>query len=73
VAGIENDFFQFCTTKAYGWPAPLRIEYCLCEGERTDFPAWAKLANGGLVLASGLFGFMIPPVLARRRNGESEI
>lgn len=58
-AGAENDFFQFCTTKAYGWPAPWRIEYCLCGGGGTVRPASSRAVNLGLAAGAGLAGFLL--------------
>jgi len=27
----RNDAFEFCTTRAFGFPFPWRVEWCLCE------------------------------------------
>ena len=61
-AGTENAFFEFCTTKAYGWPAPWRIDYCPCEGDRTVFPLPSIMINIGVIIASGLAAFCITGV-----------
>ena len=58
-AGAENDIFQFCTTTAYGGPAPWRIEYCLCEGGGTVRPASSRAVNFGILAAGGLAGFTL--------------
>lgn len=58
-AEAENDIFQFCTTKAFGWPAPWRIEYCLCEGGGTLRPASSRVVNFGILAAGGLAGFTL--------------
>ena len=29
--GVRNDLFEFCTTKAYGFPFPWYYDWCLCE------------------------------------------
>lgn len=65
-ANIENDFFQFCTTKAYGWPAPWKIEYCLCEGERTVFPLSSIIINTAMVFATGVVTFFIVCILRHK-------
>ena len=57
LANSENDFFQFCTTKAYGWPAPWTIEYCECEGAATVHPTTSKTVNLGAVAGGGFFRF----------------
>jgi hypothetical protein len=63
----ENDLYQFCTTKAYGWPVPWIIEYCLCEGEKTVFPLSSIVINLTAIFASGLFAFLVTGILARKR------
>ena len=67
-ANTENDFFQFCTTKAYGWPAPWRIDYCECEGGETIYPALNAMINIGLILASGFVVFAASTWLPHRRH-----
>lgn len=57
-AKTENDFFQFCTTKAYGWPAPWVIDYCECEGSKIAYPMTSKIVNFSMVVGSGLAGFV---------------
>ncbi|MDF1739809.1 MAG: hypothetical protein P1U86_11675 [Verrucomicrobiales bacterium] len=57
LAQTENDFFQFCTTKAYGWPAPWRIDYCECEGAKTVYPARSKVVNLFAIGGSGFLAF----------------
>lgn len=57
LAKSENDFFQFCTTKAYGWPAPWAIEYCECEGATTVHPTTSKIVNVGAVAGGGFLSF----------------
>jgi hypothetical protein len=68
LASVENDFFQFCTTKAYGWPAPWRIDYCECEGAKTVYPASGKFMNAGAVVGSGVVGFALFGSLALLRQ-----
>lgn len=48
----RNDYFEYCTTKAYGLPYPWRIENCPCDGRGglTEHPTEAKLWNGMAVL-----------------------
>jgi len=58
-AKTENDFFQFCTTKAYGWPAPWRIDYCECEGARTTYPITGKIVNLSAIVGGGIGGFSL--------------
>jgi hypothetical protein len=64
----ENDFFQFCTTKAYGWPAPWKIDYCECEGSKTVYPTTSKIANSLLVVGSGIAGFALFSANSMLRN-----
>ena len=59
LANTENDFFQFCTTKAYGWPAPWKIDYCECEGTKTTYPRTSKIVNLSTIVGSGIIGFVI--------------
>jgi hypothetical protein len=67
MARSENDSFQFCTTKAYGWPAPWKIDYCECEGGQTTYPPLSAIINVGLILASGLCGLVASTWLSRRK------
>jgi hypothetical protein len=59
LAKSENDFFQFCTTKAYGWPAPWRIDYCECEGAKTTYPTTSKIVNLSAIAGGGIGGFAL--------------
>lgn len=70
LAKSENDFFQFCTTKAYGWPAPWRIDYCECEGATTVYPTTSKVVNLSAVAGGGIGGFVLVGgfALLRRRS-----
>jgi hypothetical protein len=73
----RNNLFEYCTTKAHGWPYPWRIDNCPCDGcgGLKEFPPEAKLWNGGAVLLlSGmtagalhlvLKSRMFPPVAGR--------
>lgn len=65
---VENDFFQFCTTKAYGWPAPWKIEYCLCEKDAIESPASSIIVNIGLIVISGLIGFIATLLFYRSKD-----
>ncbi|MFM7182297.1 MAG: hypothetical protein ACKO2G_12640 [Verrucomicrobiales bacterium] len=67
-AKTENDFFQFCTTKAYGWPAPWKIDSCECEGSKTTYPMTSKLVNFSVIAGSGIAGFALAGGLFRLRN-----
>lgn len=58
LANAENDFFQFCTTKAYGWPAPWKIDYCECEGGKAVYPVISKIMNFITIAVSGITGFI---------------
>ena len=33
----RNPFSEFCTTRAYGYPFPIKMAYCECEGGVTVF------------------------------------
>jgi len=72
MARSENDSFQFCTTKAYGWPAPWKIDHCECEGGQTIYPALSAIINVGLILASGLCGLIVSTWLSRRKRAVEE-
>jgi hypothetical protein len=71
LASTENDSFQFCTTKAYGWPLPWRIDYCECKGSTTVYPASHMLINAGVIVGSGVISFALfggLAVLFQRRS-----
>ena len=62
LAPVRNPSFEFCTTKAYGYPMPWRVDNCLCDGKdgRTEFPvvhAGVNLATIGV--AAGLLAAMV--------------
>ncbi len=59
----RNDWYEFCTTQAFGWPFAWQIDHCLCDGEGglTEHPVSSFALNSGIVLvfgltASGLYG-----------------
>ena len=68
LAKRENDFFQFCTTKAYGWPAPWKIDYCECEGSKTTYPTASKIVNFSLIAGSGVACFALFGGISLLRN-----
>jgi hypothetical protein len=63
----ENDFFEFCSTTAYGWPAPWTINYCRCEGGETSHPIAGMAVNLSLIMASGMLGATLGGRGLRRR------
>ena len=48
----RNGDYEFCTTRAYGWPFATRIDHCECDGRGglTEHLAAAKYWNAGAVL-----------------------
>jgi hypothetical protein len=48
----RNEAFEFCTTRAFGFPFPWRVEWCLCERE-SNWPEQAFYWGANLLLASG--------------------
>jgi hypothetical protein len=66
MARSENDFFQYCTARAYGWPTPWKICCCECEGGRTIYPALNAIINIGMILASGFVVFVASTWLKKR-------
>lgn len=72
LAKAENDFFQFCTTKAYGWPAPWKIDYCECEGSKTTFPKASKLVNFSMIAGCGFAGFALFSGISTLRNRQNK-
>jgi hypothetical protein len=71
----RNDYFEYCTTKAYGFPYPWLIESCPCDGRGglTEHPMQAKLWNAMAALAlAGVFSgstFLVARQVGRARNG----
>lgn len=53
----NNEYPDYCTTKAYGWPLPWRIDNCECDGRGglTEYPTESVVWNLSLALA-GAFG-----------------
>ena len=42
---VHNDVFEYCSTKAYGFPTPWEMNYCPCEG----------LGKGGIGVHHGYY------------------
>lgn len=70
----RNDYFEYCTTKAYGFPYPWLIENCPCDGRGglTEYPTQAKLWNAMAALAlAGVFSgssLLVARQVGRARN-----
>ena len=45
----RNTSAEFCTTRAYGWPFPIKMEYCECNGGVTVSPP-NEFIIGNLIL-----------------------
>ncbi|WP_157211029.1 hypothetical protein [Verrucomicrobium spinosum] len=71
----RNGYFEYCTTKAYGFPYPWLIENCPCDGRGglTEHPTQAKLWNAMAALAlAGVFSgvsLLVVRQVIRARNG----
>jgi len=67
LAGTRNGMAEFCTTQAYGWPIPMRYDYCPCASMmgKDPAPAWPIAANGIVVLAAG---FLVQGIAWRVRG-----
>lgn len=52
----RNDWYEFCTTKAFGWPFAWQIDNCECDGQggRTEFPSSTLALNLGVVIGFGI-------------------
>jgi hypothetical protein len=52
----RNDFFEYCTTRAYGLPLPWRIDNCECDGQGglTEYPISYAVINIALGLGAAL-------------------
>ena len=52
----RNDWYEFCTTRAFGWPFAWRIDNCECDGQGglTEFPSSTLALNSGMVVAFGI-------------------
>lgn len=57
-ANCENEGFEFCTTKAYGFPFPITMDYCLCEGGKIAHPIKYIIPDLLLVLIPGMLIFL---------------
>jgi hypothetical protein len=67
----RNGWFSYCTTVAYGWPLPWRIDHCLCDGqgERTEFRSFALIADSVVAVAGATMVAAL--VRLRRSRGSS--
>ncbi len=70
----ENDFFQFCTTKAYGCPTPWKIDWCPCEKGMPTHPSKYIVVNLSVIAGSGIVGFALfsPRDKQQNKNMESK-
>ncbi|MGJ8696205.1 MAG: hypothetical protein ACSHYF_07795 [Verrucomicrobiaceae bacterium] len=61
--GGRNLFFEYCTTKAYGFPFPWKIENCECDGRggETVYPLGNRVINVGFVVMSAVFVGLVTP------------
>jgi len=52
----RNDWFEYCTTRAYGLPFPWIIENCLCDGRggQTTYPIIFWIFNVLIFLIPGI-------------------
>lgn len=66
---VRNGFFEFCTTSAYGFPFPWKIDYCPCGRESPPYSPWYWSLNIGIALA---FGFIISKMLHCHKRGTGE-
>ena len=62
---IRNPFFEYCTTKAFGWPLPWKIYYCECQKNEIASPLLHLLVNFALLPAIGISTYLLMK-LARR-------
>ena len=60
----RNDFFEYCTTRAYGLPLPWRVDNCECDGRGglTEYPGIYAVLN----CASGTGLALLLSLAARR-------
>ena len=68
---VENDIFQFCTTKAYDWPLPWQINYCSCEGGKIVYPSMSIALNIGMIKLFGIILLLWKLAVTRVRAGSS--
>ncbi|MDA8633184.1 hypothetical protein N9L71_05450 [Verrucomicrobiales bacterium] len=71
LARVENDIFQFCTTKAYDWPLPWQINYCSCEGGKIVYPSMSIALNIGMIKLFGIILLLWKLAVTRVRAGSS--
>ena len=63
----RNDFYEYCTTRAFGWPFAWRIDNCECDGQGglTECPASTLAMNSGAVLCFGIVTTSLFHLLSR--------
>jgi len=66
----RNDFFEYCTTKAYGLPLPWKIENCECDGRggQTAYPAEHAAINVASVAIVAIFIGLVTPGRKRKTD-----
>lgn len=62
----RNDFYEFCTTRAYGYPFAWRIDNCLCDGRggRTVYPVHAMILNPLMLVGAAFVLSRFAPMAA---------
>ena len=52
----RNDWYEFCTTRAFGWPFAWQIDNCERDGQGglKEFPSSTLAMNSGAVLGFGI-------------------
>ncbi len=65
---LRNDFWESCTTKAYGFPFPWYIDHCLCVKDQPSINLLFCLAN---LLIWTVAGFCLYCLIERIRKSRT--
>lgn len=70
----RNGWYEFCTTRAYGWPFAWRIDNCECDGQGglTESPTSSLIMNLGAILAFGFTNDRLAARFLRRRHSKQD-
>jgi len=69
LSATRNGFFEFCTTKAYGYPFPWYVDHCLCAKSALPVNPGYWALNIAIILALGGGLSFVWATLRSRRHG----
>ena len=66
---FRNDFFEYCTTKAYGFPFPWYMNHCLCDRDALSIPPFYVALN---IFFAGFLGYGVSIFFSKAESTKSD-